>query len=101
MLVDDLVAGDYSAVRGDVRIGRLTEEELTRAIAAYGRRLVPLPRGAMDAMDVYPLDSLPGQFAVDVPLWTIEEGRSDLTLSLKVIDRDDFVMVSINDLHVL
>lgn len=100
-LVEDLVAGDYAAVVADSRIGRLTEDELRRAIAEYGKTLVSLPVDGVDAADVYPSDNDPSEFAVDLPLWTAEEGRSDLTLSLTVVDRDDGPVVSIDDLHVL
>lgn len=44
-------------------------------------------------------DGPPG--AVDVPLWTAEEGRSDLTLSLTVHDRDGSVEIAVDDLRVL
>src|SRR5688572_25062299 len=84
LLVDDLVAGAYAKVANDGRIGRLTVPELQRAIAEYGRTLVPLPDQAFDLADVYPIDRSPGEWAIDLPLWTKEEGRSDLTLSLTV-----------------
>jgi hypothetical protein len=100
-LVEDLVGGKYAALEADGRIGRLAEHEVKRAIAEYGRRLVSLPSDAMDAADVYELDDCPGEFAVDLPLWTAEEGRSDLTLQLTVIDGDSGPAVAIDDLHVL
>lgn len=100
-LVDDLVAGNFASIDADGRIGRLTQKELRNAIAEYGRTLVPIPKDGTDEADVYPLDGAPGRFAVDVPLWTQEEGRSDLTLSLIVVETHDAVEVSINDLHVL
>jgi len=100
-LVEDLVARRYSFIEADGRIGRLTKDDLTRAITEYGRTLVSLPNDAVDTADVYPLDNTPGGFAVDLPLWTVEEGRSDLTLSLTVVDGDDGPAVSIDDLHVL
>jgi len=100
-LVDDLVAGNFASIEADGRIGRLTQEELRRAIAEYGRTLAPLPGDGLEEIDVYPSDQDPRQLAVDVPLWTREEGRSDLTLSLTVVESDDVPRVSIDDLHVL
>jgi hypothetical protein len=63
--------------------------------------LVPLPSEGADEFVVYPSDGSPGEFAVDVPLWTAEEGRTDLTLSLTVVDDGDSAEVSIYDVHVL
>jgi hypothetical protein len=100
-LVDDLVAGNYTALESDGRIGRLTKDELTRAITDYGRTLVASPGSSADEGDVYPSDDVPGRFAIDIPLWTAEEGRSDLTLSLTVVDSDDGPSVWIDDVHVL
>ena len=98
-LVDDIVAGNYAVIAADGRIGRLTEEELRRAVLEYGRALVSLPEDP--ALHVYPWGEDPGRFAVDVDLCTREEGRSDLTLSLLVFEHDDSVRVTIEDLHVL
>lgn len=44
---------------------------------------------------------MPGGFAVDVGMWTAEEGRSDLTLQLTVIERAGAIAIAIDDLHVL
>ncbi len=38
---------------------------------------------------------------IDVPLWTIEEGMSDLTLSLELIYEGDNEKLQMSDLHVL
>lgn len=100
-LVDDLAGGNHASIEADGRIGRLTQVELKRAIAEYGRTLVPLPSDGLDTADVYPSDRAPREFAVDLPLWTVEEGRSDLTLSLTVVESDDGAAVAIDDLHVL
>jgi hypothetical protein len=98
-LVRDLVAERYDKLVSDGRAGRLTSEELARAIRQYGRTPRELPEEAWDVVDVYPRGK--GFQSVDVPLWTEEEGRSDLTLSLSVERSDDSVQVSIEDLHVL
>jgi hypothetical protein len=100
-LVERLASGDLAALAADGRIGRLTVEDLRRAISEYGRTLVPLPAEALAAISVYPLDAMPGGFAVDVGMWTAEEGRSDLTLQLTVIERAGAIAIAIDDLHVL
>ena len=100
-LVKDLVNGHYTEIEADGRIGRLTKDELRRAVAEYGRRLTQLPEGAIEAVDVYPTDGVLNQASVDVPLWTEEEGQSDLTLSVIIREEMDRVTVTISDLHVL
>ena len=41
-----------------------------------------------------------GKWAVDLPLWTQEEGRSDLMLSMTAWDRDGTIAVEIDDIRV-
>ncbi len=100
-IVQVLASANYSELQKDGRIGRLTLNELERAISDYGRTLTPLPENALDIVEVYPVEGAVGLTAIDVPLWTIEEGRSDLTLSLTVNEGMGEAMVSIDDLHVL
>jgi hypothetical protein len=101
--VDDLAAGRYRQLEADGRAGRLGAKGLRFAVERYGRALIPLPaaafaRGLADAVEV---TIRPGQWHVDIDLWTEEEGRSDLTLSLDVIESEDGVLVRADDLHVL
>ena len=100
-LVEDIVEGNFSSIELNGWIGRLTREEIVGAINEYGRTLVSVPDKMLEDAEVYRSDHDQRQFAVDVPLWTREEGRSDLTLSLTVFDSNGEVSVSIDDLHVL
>jgi hypothetical protein len=100
-LVDDLVQGKYKLAESDGRAGRLSAEELERAIRDYGRTLVTLPPDAWNIVDVYPIDAAHGVNALDIPLWTAEEGRSDLTLSIRAREDGTDVRIEIEDLHVL
>lgn len=100
-LVEDLVSGDYSRIQLDGRIGRLTVNELERVISSYGRTLTRLPEDALDIADIYPVEGSAGLAAIEVPLWTVEEGRSDLILSLTLNESMGEPTVSIDDLHVL
>lgn len=101
VLVDDIVAGKFQELRDDGRIGRLTPDELSEAIHSYGRTLVGLPNEVWDLVDEYPADDGSGEVGLDVPMWTAEEGRSDLTLSLTALRSDGGYSVQIDDLHVL
>jgi hypothetical protein len=100
-LIEDLAAGRYAEIAADGRSGRLTEAELRTAVEEYGRTLVPWPDDIEMIVDAYEQPSFQDAVALDVPLWTQEEGRSDLTLSLTAIKRGDTYTVEVDDLHVL
>ena len=100
-LVTDIAAGSYQLLEADGRIGRLTAEQLQEAVANYGRTIVSLPDLGWDLVDEYPIDGQPDEVTLDIPLWTTEEGRSDLTLSVSCRRRGQTVSVVIDDLHVL
>ncbi|WP_193367728.1 DUF7668 domain-containing protein [Pelagibius marinus] len=100
-LVDVLMRGEFERLELDGRIGRLTAAELSRALSEYGGKLVPLPDDAFDSADCYPIEGEASKWAVDLPLWTREEGRSDLTLALSIKEDNGKVLVEIDDLHVL
>ncbi|MCW7539771.1 hypothetical protein OOT46_18200 [Aquabacterium sp. A7-Y] len=99
-LVMCLVGKDYQKIVDKGWIGRLPPQELDAAIAQYGRTLVVPPHDVLDHADVYELEDGSGWF-VDLPLWTAEEGMSDLTLSLSVKTDGRHVLLGISDLHVL
>jgi len=100
-LVETLVKGQFDQLERDGRSGRLSSHELKEALQAYGRTIITLPDEAFHLAEVYPVKGQHATWAVDVPLWTAEEGRSDLTLSLTVSDRQDGVQLEIDDLHTL
>lgn len=100
-LTEDLAAKRYAEVVRDGRGGRLSEGQISAAISEYGRTLVPLPDEAWPLIEVYEQTGNPDRIALDVPLWTEEEGRSDLTLSLRATKLDSGYRVEIDDLHVL
>jgi hypothetical protein len=101
LLVEDIVRGNYAGIESNGRVSRLTQDELKRAVTEYGRTLTQLPENALDAANIFPLENVPGQTAAELPLWTKEEGPSDLILSLTLLEETDRVTVSINNLHVL
>lgn len=100
-LVRDLASGRFAQIEADGRAGRLSASELRSTIRDYGRTLVALPDEALPLIDFYPHDRDPTRASIDVPLWTAEEGRSDLTLSLLATRELDKYRLEISDLHVL
>jgi hypothetical protein len=100
-LVEDLVAGRYADIVADGRVGRFSEDELRSAVEEYGRTLVPLPEEGWAQVDTYAQHANANVFALDVPMWTAEEGRSDLTLSLTATQHSETYAVEVDDLRVL
>ncbi len=100
-LVEALVEGRFDQLERDGRSGRLSSHELKKTLKAYGRTIITLPDEAFGFVDVYSVKGHESIWALDVPLWTAEEGRSDLTLSLTVSENQDGVQLEIDDLHVL
>jgi hypothetical protein len=98
-LVDALVLARYQELAADGRAGRNTADELERAVREHGRTLVAMPEEAWALVNVYRLEDGAG-VALEVPLWTAEEGRSDLTLAVTLSERDGVVAIEIDDLHV-
>ena len=89
--VADLTGGD-----------RLSADEISRAIADYGRELVLPPEQAYESIDAIIIEgSNPPSWSVHMPLWTNEEGRSDLTLEMTITGMGKDVRIEIDDIHVL
>ena len=101
-LVDWLVAGDYSAVEVFTGGRRISADEMQQAIQSYGRKLVSLPTWALEGIDIVEIvGSSPRAWSVRVDLWTVSEGRSDLTLECTMIECEgDFLKAEIDNIHV-
>jgi hypothetical protein len=100
-LVEKLVQRDYTELERNGQAGRLGAAGLRIAVAEYGRRLTRVPPEAFELSDAVAIDSQPGSWNVNMTLWTVEEGRSDLTLTLTASDLGGRIIVVIEDLHVL
>lgn len=99
-----LVEGKYAELQQLSRSRRLPADEMREAVLDYGRELVAAPGGFAQRADAVPVENAtPRRWSVNVPLWTKEEGRSDLTLSITVVEADapPGYAVEIDDLHVL
>ena len=88
---------------------RLSEAELATAVREYAERLALPPVGAEPPLDVvqhantvkYASATARG-WSVDVPLWSVANRRSDLTLQLTVLERPSGeFQIEIDNLHVL
>jgi hypothetical protein len=98
-----LIAGDYIAIERFTHGVRLSAPLLQQAIVQYGRTLAMPPALELETLDVIEIAcAVPKAWSVRVDLWTIEEGRSDLTLECTLIDQPgDLLAAEIDNLHVL
>jgi len=100
-IVDALVRGDFDLLEADGRAGRVGAGALREAIRDYGRTLVALPEAAYGLIDAVEVTSSANLWQLAVPLWTVEEGRSDLSLELTAVETPDGWGCVIEGLHVL
>lgn len=80
--------------------GRTTQEELARALSEYGRTFVPIPDEGVAELDAFRPFPQEERWLVEFPLWTAEEGRSDLCLYLIVLGQDGRLVGYIDDVRV-
>jgi hypothetical protein len=101
--VDLLVRSEYETIERMTRGHRMSSGEIAAAVQEYGRRLVPPDEAAWwPLVEVLPVRSEPAQFHVVVPLWTEEEGRSDLSAELWLEELSPAVYApTLLDVHVL
>lgn len=82
---------------------RLTPVELEKAVKDYGREIIPMPQEGFGQIDFIEVEGAnPKKWSVNVPIYTKEEGMSDLTLELTLIESgQSHFRVEVDDLHVL
>jgi hypothetical protein len=101
-VVKRLAALDYQGLKCD-GIDPHPDSDLSMWIRNYGHAgatIVPLPEDAWAECDVAPTVH-PGEWWAVVPLWTREEGMSDLSMEATITEASGEVKVVIHDIHVL
>jgi hypothetical protein len=93
--VSNLANGNLPAIQ----YGDVSASDLVNALREYGRTFVPLPDNAFESAEVYDIGG--GRTDVYLPLWTKEEGRSDLTLFVSCFSGSGEPVIKVNDLRVL
>lgn len=104
VIVDLLVREEFGAVEAVTRGQCLSAAELALAVNCYGRTLAKPKDNWWSSVVVTALSETRSAFHVAAPLWTVEEGRSDLTLELQLKESDSVpgvFDVQVLDLHVL
>ena len=101
-LVALLASGEFERVIEAAPNSKVGAAELRTAVAECGHTLVPLPEHASERIDyIAVLGSEPPAWSVVAPLFTIEEGLSDLSLELTLVASDGGAYeVQVDNLHV-
>jgi hypothetical protein len=101
-IVELLAARNYDRIAKITKEQRLDAESIERAVRDYGRKLIMPPNEAFDQLDVVEVENVvPSRWSVRMNLWTLEEGRSDLSLELTLIQRGDDYGIELDDIDVL
>lgn len=81
---------------------RMNQAEMETAVREYGSDIIVPPGQAIPNLDVVKvMNTKPERWNVDIPLWTTEEGRSDLALEVTMIESgQEWMDVEIDDIHV-
>jgi len=67
----------------------------------YGRTFVRPPSNFDEYLDLIAIEgSFPPAWSIRAPLWTVEEGRSDLTLELTIANAPEGMVIELDDLRV-
>lgn len=94
--------GKYGGVLQACSNSRLSEADLERILRDYGRTPMRAPIAPSQYVDIVEIEGRPNTTcSVCVPIWTVEEGRSDLTLVLTIIDELGEPKIELDDLRVL
>jgi hypothetical protein len=101
-VVDLLVAGKYEQLEKLTAGTRLNADDMAGAVREYGRVLVAPPEHTYEGLDVVQVRNASSpRWSVRMSLWTAEEGRSDLSLELTVMEIGRGYAVEVDDIHVL
>ncbi len=98
-----LLAGQqYKELERFVPGAKMTAEDIARVIQDYGKTVVPCPEPIEDLIDIIEVtDTARPTWSVVVPVYTQEEGRSDLSVELTITELEDGTyMVVLENIHV-
>lgn len=99
-IVEGLKDGDFDAVRNVVGVRPISSEEAARIaenIKGYGARLTSLQDATWETSAC---QWMRGYWDVLVDLYTVEEGASDLALSVRVYEEGSDYVFEIQSVHV-
>lgn len=96
-MVDRIAVGDFDGLARDYA---QPDSDLGLWAREYPATFIPLPPEAWRHVYAHFLADHDA-WMVDVALWSLEEGRSDMTLQVTVWQEAGTIRLTIDDLHVL
>lgn len=100
-LVELLVNRDFESIKASGAAARVPVDALEDEMNEHGRSFIPLPDAAWERVEPIQVQD-EARWYVDVDLWTVEDGESDLTLSVEVERAGDGTWkAEIQNLHTL
>ncbi len=96
-MVDRIAAGDFDGLARD---HAQPDSDVGLWAREYPATFIPLPPEAWRHVHTFFLADHDA-WKVDVALWSLEEGRSDMTLQVTVWEEAGAIKLTIDDLHVL
>ena len=102
-VLQHVVSGDIDGLFRLAPTSRISAEEVRSVIASYPHRPIFPSVPVEDLIDVVEVrGASPKSWSVNLPLWTKEEGRSDLVVQMHFIDSStEIYSVELDDIHVL
>ncbi|MGI9429968.1 MAG: DUF7668 domain-containing protein [Bythopirellula sp.] len=100
-IVIKLAGGEYEDVITTCSASRLSAKDIREVISEYGRTFIAPPAEAYQNLDAIKIrDAAAPTWSVRAPLWSEEEGRSDLELQLTIQHQGEHWAVELDDLLV-
>ena len=91
--------GRYEEFVSAAQSSRLTAESIKRGLKRYRYTPRVPPPEAYESIDGVRIENAPyPAWSIDVPVWTVESGCSDLEVQMAVSLKDDQVLVELQDL---
>lgn len=101
-VMDLLIQMEYDELAELTNGVRLSSSDMRRAIGSYGQILVKPPENEYSLINIVEVNNvqLP-TWAITMSVWTMEEGRSDLSLEATVIENGTEFKIELDNIHVL
>jgi hypothetical protein len=101
-IVELLVVKEYDQIVRATGGQRFDAATIESVIRGYGKTVVLPPDSAFDHLDVVRVQNAhPPRWSVRMGLSTAEEGRSDLSVELTVIEDESGYVIELDNIHVL
>jgi len=97
-----LTRRDYYGLEALTGGVRLSAAEIERAIRDYGRTVVLPPAEGYELLEaIQVITARQETWAVTTPIWTAEEGISDMSIEMTIVVQAGQAKIELDDIHVL